>query len=211
MNNIEESFSRATESLKSFQIETNQVIGRRRKSISTNLENLTFYHWSNTQYENIKSLCEERQVKLFFNYEQFCNHVKVNLEEQLRDILNVYMNSSFHVEASPVVDRKDLDKDYTLDNIHIITWEDKRKKWNVFFSKQKENTQLDIKKKSVKQIDPITNEVIKTYPSISDAKKFFGAIGHDSRIAECCEGKREQVYSFKWQYVENKITEESLW
>ena len=33
---------------------------------------------------------------------------------------------------------------------------------------------------------------------------------HDNRITECCEGLRESVYGFKWEWAENNIQPDTL-
>ena len=56
----------------------------------------------------------------------------------------------------------------------------------------------NIKKKSVKQINKETNEIIKVYPSITDASKETG-IQHSS-ISNACNGKYTTAGGFKWNY-----------
>ena len=51
--------------------------------------------------------------------------------------------------------------------------------------------------KSVLQIDK-TNKIIAEFPSIMEVERQFG-INH-SNISQCCNGKRNTVGGFKWQY-----------
>lgn len=185
------------------QVEKNLTSGRRISNMSSNLENLNFANWSKTQYDNMCIVSKERDVAMEFTYEQFCDALNSSLLDDLTKHLNIYSDSGFHIESSPVADRLDLTKSYTIDNLEILTWEEKRKKWNVWFSKNKINSGTK-KKKSVKCLDLQTREVIRVYSSISEAKKYMGATGHDNRITECCEGERDQVYGFGWEYYQEE-------
>ena len=52
--------------------------------------------------------------------------------------------------------------------------------------------------KPVLQINKDTNEIITEFPSVSEVERQFG-INH-SNISQCCNGKRNTVGGFKWQY-----------
>ncbi|MFA6708407.1 MAG: hypothetical protein WCR79_01760 [Fusobacterium sp.] len=52
-------------------------------------------------------------------------------------------------------------------------------------------------KKSVKQIDTDTLEIIKVYKSMADAEKETGI--PSNHISECCNGKRKSCGGFKWK------------
>ena len=53
-------------------------------------------------------------------------------------------------------------------------------------------------KKAIKQIDVITNEVIKIWESSHQIEKELGY--NHSNISKCCRGKYKQAYKFKWEY-----------
>lgn len=55
--------------------------------------------------------------------------------------------------------------------------------------------------REVLQIDPITNEVIAQYPSVSSATT---AIGYKSKsnIGACCRGIKKTVGGYKWAYTD---------
>ena len=59
---------------------------------------------------------------------------------------------------------------------------------------------LNVNSKKVKQIDPITGEVIKIWESISLAAKEVD--GTSGRICAVCKGKRKKHKGFIWQYEE---------
>lgn len=52
--------------------------------------------------------------------------------------------------------------------------------------------------KAVAKIDPITDEILKIYPSIREAEKDNGDTRH---IAEVCKGKRKTCKGYKWKYI----------
>ena len=54
--------------------------------------------------------------------------------------------------------------------------------------------------KKVQQIDPNTNEVLKTFDTVIDAFKYLGK-PHSGIIAKCCNGTIKNIYGFKWKYV----------
>lgn len=207
MNDI---FEKAHANLRKTQTQNNQTAGRRIANVSNNLDNLTFETWTKNQYDTMAILSKERSIEMDFTYEGFCNIVNSYLLDNLTKSLELFAESGFHIESSPVIDRIDLDKPFTKTNLEIISWEDKRKKWNLWFAKQKENQSKKISKRAVKCIDLTTREIVKTYPSIAEAKRFLGATGHDNRITECCEGEREQVYGFAWEYYEEQTEPDFL-
>lgn len=67
--------------------------------------------------------------------------------------------------------------------------------------KQNDKKKSKQNKKSVKQIDLNTGEVLQIFQSISEAAKFLGKKS-SSHIIECCKGKLKQAYGFKWEYNE---------
>ena len=61
----------------------------------------------------------------------------------------------------------------------------------------------EVLQKSVVQIDAITCEVIREFPSLQEACAFLGkqSSGH---IPDVCNGKRKTAYGYKWAYKSNK-------
>lgn len=53
----------------------------------------------------------------------------------------------------------------------------------------------------VAQIDPVTNQVIQTFPSSMSAGRAFGK--KTNHIYEVCNGKRKTTLGFKWKYIED--------
>ena len=57
------------------------------------------------------------------------------------------------------------------------------------------------RKIGVLQINKDTNEVIRKYDSIKEAKISCGVKTHYSHIGACCKGERKTAYGFKWRYA----------
>ena len=64
--------------------------------------------------------------------------------------------------------------------------------------------QSKIYRRKVAQIDLITNEIIATYSSIKEAAIALNKT-RASHITEVCQGKLQQAYGYKWQYLDNLI------
>ena len=59
------------------------------------------------------------------------------------------------------------------------------------------------KTKCVEQINPINDQVLRVYPSITAAANFMGiSISH---ISECCNGKLQTCGGFKWRFYDGPL------
>lgn len=74
--------------------------------------------------------------------------------------------------------------------------EDKETKIKKFISRQGGSIPIN-------QIHPITNEILATYISASEASRTTGA--DSSTIIKVCKGKLKTHHGFKWTYAEDKI------
>ncbi len=70
---------------------------------------------------------------------------------------------------------------------------------NLEWTNTRGNTRYSCAKK-VKQIDPVTDEVLCIYDTITDA---FVALNktYCGRISKVCQGKQESAYGFNWEYA----------
>ena len=55
--------------------------------------------------------------------------------------------------------------------------------------------------KPVLQIDQLTDAIIAEFPSINEVERQLGI----SHISECCNGKRNTSYGYKWKYKEESV------
>ena len=63
------------------------------------------------------------------------------------------------------------------------------------------NSAIRLQGTTVEQINMDTGEVINTFASMRMAAKFLGDVRKDSHIRECCNGKRNYAYGYKWRSV----------
>lgn len=71
--------------------------------------------------------------------------------------------------------------------------------WKKHFSEEDCRNYVISKEKPVCQIDPITNEVLKVWKSITAAEKSFSVKNGTVRLV--CNGERKTAYGFKWRYA----------
>lgn len=64
-----------------------------------------------------------------------------------------------------------------------------------------EKTKKKSRIKKVKQIDPVTNEIIEVHENATAAARKFGGV-KGSHISEVCNGIHKTAYGFKWEYIE---------
>lgn len=57
------------------------------------------------------------------------------------------------------------------------------------------------KSKRVRQIDALSGEIIREYDYLADAKRVLN-IKNEYGIRECCYGKRNTAYGYKWEFCE---------
>lgn len=54
--------------------------------------------------------------------------------------------------------------------------------------------------KAVAMLDKNTNKVLKTFPSIRDAERYFN-IDYRTHISQVCDGKRKTCRGYKWKWL----------
>lgn len=62
----------------------------------------------------------------------------------------------------------------------------------------------------IRQIDPNTNKVVAVYNSIKEAKEAFKGQRGATQIIFACQGKRETVLGFRWEYANDLIKGERI-
>jgi hypothetical protein len=94
-------------------------------------------------------------------------------------------------------------KNLNKEKLNVVNHLDKNrsnnKPDNLEWTDHQGNTRHAIGKK-VQQIDPVTNKVINTFDTITDAYKHFGRTLIGSHISRCCSGKVQTSLGFKWKY-----------
>lgn len=111
------------------------------------------------------------------------------------EIYKLWVDSGYDKNLTPSVDRIDDYKNYSLDNIQLMTWKENAKK-SYDDRKNGINNKLN---KAVNQLT-IDSEFILNYHSISEASRALNI--SQSNINACCLNKRETAGGFKWEYSE---------
>lgn len=96
--------------------------------------------------------------------------------------------SNYNKNLIPTVDRINCKKDYTLENIHCLTWQENR-------YKQRMETNIFRAKEIVCLKN---NEIIFAFKSVSDAVKKTGIM--QGNISSCLTGKRKTCGGYNWKY-----------
>lgn len=86
------------------------------------------------------------------------------------------------------LNRKDNNLPHTKDNCEPCCWECNNRLHHIETSKP------------VDQISPINGEVIATFPSASEATKYFGCTG--DRVSRVCRGERKTFKGYIWRYIQ---------
>lgn len=137
----------------------------------------------NTIYRNQLLKQKRHGIKVNYTYEEFKNKY-INNKKYL-ELYNSWLKSGCLTNLKPSFDRIDNNKDYSFDNLQIITW--------------KENNDKGRKEHSlkVKQYD-LNGNYIKTYNSIIEASKELGI--YKSNISKVCKGKMKTTGGYIWKY-----------
>lgn len=134
---------------------------------------------------------------------------------------NQYLETKNNLYGYPAVNLpdKNLDKSYNLSVHTLVAWlfigekpgqnyevnhKDENKTNNYYKNLEwltnKDNIRHSHSKK-INQIDPETNEIIKTFDAMIDAVKTIGLKGNGG-ISKCCNGKAQTAGGYKWAYAE---------
>jgi len=202
-DSIETLFQHSTNKYLANQVSSNQLRGKQKTNTVNDLDKLSFDFWLQDQYSNIQELCTSKSSKLYFTKKELKDYIESNLLDSLKLVLDEFMESNFHADNYPTITRVDLNEFFKLDNLIILKMKESKDKWNQHIATNRSKDTYDFSKKGVIQIDPVTNQEIKSYSSIAEAKKYLGILGHKADISECCQGERETAYGFKWKFYSN--------
>lgn len=138
----------------------------------------------NTIYRNQLTKQKRKGIKVNYTYEEFKNKY---LEDDIYlKLYNNWLKSGYLSDYKPSFDRIDNKKDYSFDNLQIITW--------------KENNDKG-RKENYKKVDmyDLDGNYIKTYNSIIEASKEVNI--YKSNISACCKGKSKTSAGYIWKYA----------
>lgn len=138
----------------------------------------------NTIYRNQKNKEKRKGIKVEYTYKEF-------KEKYLKDsifikLYNNWISNNCESRYKPSFDRIDHLKNYSFDNLQIITWEENNKKGRQEVMK------------AVNKYD-LNNNFLKSYKSIVEASEDIGI--YKSNISSCCKGKTKTCGGFIWKYA----------
>lgn len=101
----------------------------------------------------------------------------------------------------PEVNHKDGNKlNCSVENLEWCTHSDNHKhSYKMGLSKL--SIAQKAKQKRLLQLDPVTEEVIKVWESVSDANMYFYGKKYNSSIYRCIHGEYHTASGFKWKYA----------
>lgn len=139
----------------------------------------------NTIYRNQLTKQKRKGIKVNYTYDEFKRQY-LNDKKYL-NLYNQWVESGYLKDLKPSFDRIDNKKDYSFDNIQIITWVENNNKGRKECSKRVKQYTLD-------------GEYIKTYNSIIEASKQLKI--HKSNISKVCKNKMRTTGGYIWKYDE---------
>lgn len=138
----------------------------------------------NTIYRNQLTKQKRNSVKVNYTYEEFKNKYLKN--DTFLKLYNNWVKNNYLSDYKPSFDRIDNKKDYSFDNLQIITWKENNDKGR------------NERHKRVDMYD-IDNNYIKTFNSIIEASKEVNI--YKSNISACCKGKLKTSAGYIWKYA----------
>ena len=150
-----------------------------------------FSKYEISNYGNIKSLYVNRYIKSYYDLDGYRVITLVNKNKQRKRMrihrLVAYTFVDGYSKQKCVVNHKDENKSNNyFKNLEWIT--------------DKDNTIHSLGKR-VQCINPKTNEIIKTYRSVKCALRDMNKSIKSTSIYQCCNGKYNYAYGYKWKYV----------
>ena len=139
----------------------------------------------NTIYRNQLLRQKRFGINVNYKYEEFKN--KYLNDGKYLKLYNQWVASGYSKDLKPSFDRIDNKKDYSFDNLQIITWEENNDKGRKECSKKVKQYNLD-------------GNYIKTYNSIIEASKELGI--YKSNISKVCKRKMKTTGGYIWEYDE---------
>ena len=132
-------------------------------------------------YQHIKARHKTDFTLLEFH--QFLN------DKKFKRLFKEWEKSGYKKQLKPSLDRIDCKKNYSKDNIQMMTWAENRFKQSVYDGKRG-------RKPAVLQL--LGNKVVRRFTSQRDVVKKLGI--HQGNISQVLNGKRNYVNGYKFIY-----------
>lgn len=125
-------------------------------------------------------------------------HDKFLNDPKFDRLFKEWVKSNYNKNFIPTIDRINCKKDYTIDNIHCLSWSENR-------YKQRMETNIFRAREIVCLKDGV---LINTFKSVSDAVRRTGIV--QGNISSCLTGKRKSCGGFNWLYKDTYENPEIL-
>lgn len=138
--------------------------------------------YAGLKYRSNHKRHQKNPPKLCFSLKEFEEWIWNNGYKKLH---KEYLESGQKKSDKPSVDRVDCDKDYTIDNIQLVTWKVNDKKGAAE------------KGKRVNQI--CDGVIVNSFDTCNEAGRHIGK-KRGNGIQRCCEGATEEYCGYNWEY-----------
>ena len=156
-------------------------------------------YWSHHQYGRIKRDQRSKfKSEVSFSLEEFRQWILFHYNPLIYQMLENYKKNHFDKNLSPSIDRIDDYKDYTFDNMQLLTWEENNVKGRLG-KKNKEQCGTMAKaywSKTVIQY-ALTLNTIATFASTREASRILDY--DNSGIARACR-LHKPYKGYRWEY-----------
>ena len=157
------------------------------------------HYWVTKQYGRMKRDEKNKfSSELSFTRNQFNDWILSNYKEKILSLLQNYKDSNYNKNLCPSIDRIDDYRDYTFDNMQLLTWEENNDKGRAS-KKNKEQCGTMAKNywsKPILQYDSNMNFIAK-FASTREAGRILGY--DNSGIARAC--RLHKLYKgYRWEY-----------
>ena len=111
-------------------------------------------------------------------------------------LYDAWVESKYQKPLVPSFDRLDDYKPYSLNNIQIMTWQENNDKFTA-----DEKSGINTKRSKCVLQYSLDDVFIAEHHSAASAARSLGkGRGAGGHITNCCKGKWEQIYKFKWKF-----------
>lgn len=127
----------------------------------------------------------------FHNVNYSCRDLH-NMFLKDKKFIRIYKNwvdSGYKQYLKPSIDRKDCFKEYSLENIQIVTWEE---------NKQKSYTEVPLKNWKKVIMYSMSGIKVREFKSVTQAKEIMGFKGN--HISTVCRNKLKSYKGYIWKY-----------